>query len=178
MKRAGLRKTLKYLLPHGVVEIARNIRRLGAIGIRLRPGQWWRSDLLAHQAEASGLTLFPPGQLPDFKCVVDVGANSGQWSSMLLDCIRLEKLILIEPEPNAFAQLEKNFRYRSAVQLHKVAVGDKIGSTKFLVTRDTTGASVLAPRDEMRELLGHNLDGGIGDSGFDDYAGSVAGQCS
>jgi hypothetical protein len=59
MKRSGLRKTLKYLLPHGVIEIWRNIRQLRAMGVKVRPIDWWRSDWLVHQAEGSGLSLFP-----------------------------------------------------------------------------------------------------------------------
>ena len=41
--------------------------------------------------------------------MVDVGANQGQWSTMLLDCIQPDKLIVIEPEPAAFAILQKQF---------------------------------------------------------------------
>jgi FkbM family methyltransferase len=156
MKRSGLRKTLKYLLPHGVFEIAQNIRRLRAIGKKLRPTDWWRSDWLMHQAESSGLMLFPAGHVPDLQCVVDVGANAGQWCSMLLDCITPKRLILIEPEPKAFAQLKRNFGHLSAVELHNLAIGEKNGTTKFRITADTTGASVLLPRKEMQDLIGRN----------------------
>ncbi len=156
MERSGLRKTLKYLLPHGVVEIAQNVRQLRAFGKKLHPNDWWRSDWLMHQLQASGLALFPPGQLPPLKCVVDVGANAGQWCSMLLNCVTPEKLILIEPETKAFTELQKEFRDRPGVELHNVAAGNKCAAVKFFVTRDSTGASVLQPRDEMRELIGRN----------------------
>jgi FkbM family methyltransferase len=52
--------------------------------------------------------------------------------------------------------LQQKFRSRSDIQLHNVALGDRSGTTKFRVTRDTTGASVLPPREAMRDLIGQN----------------------
>lgn len=117
---------------------------------------WWRSDWLVHEAEAAGLDLLPAGQWRNLRTVVDVGANVGQWSTMLLDLITPEKLLIIEPQPAAFARLQQAFGRRPNVELHCVAIGDAEGITKLRVTRDTTGASVLAPREEMRELVGSN----------------------
>jgi FkbM family methyltransferase len=151
-----VRKALKYLLPHGVIEIARNRRRLQDLGREVSLRDCWRSDWLMHEAETSGLDLFPPGYWPQLKIVVDVGANVGQWSTMLLDLITPEKLIMIEPEPAAFAQLQKQFASREKVELHNVAAGDLDRVTKFRITRDSTGASVLPPSDAMRELIGQN----------------------
>ncbi len=76
-------KTLKRLLPYGVVEIARNRRILRTLGRELAPTDYWRSDWLVHEAEASGLDLFPAGHWPKIRNVVDVGANVGQLSTML-----------------------------------------------------------------------------------------------
>ena len=151
-----LRKLLKYLLPHGVVEVAKNRNRLADLGREVRVADWWRSDWLVHEAEASGLDLLPRGHWRNLRTVVDVGANVGQWSTMLLDLITPEKLIVVEPQPEAFAKLQRLFGNRPDVELHRVAVGDREGTTSFSVTRDTTGASVLPPREEMRELVGSN----------------------
>lgn len=151
-----LRKALKRLLPHGLIEIARNRRVLRDLGRDLRPADLWGSDWLVHEAEASGLDLLPAGYWRSLRYVVDVGANVGQWSTMLLDLIAPEKLVIVEPQPAAFAELERRFWGRAAVELHNVAIGDRDGTTKLRVTRDTTGASVLPPREEMRELVGKN----------------------
>jgi FkbM family methyltransferase len=151
-----LRKALKYILPHGVVEIAKNRRVLQDLGGTLRAGDFWRTDWLVHEAEASGLDLLPAGAWRRLRCVVDVGANVGQWSTMLLDLVTPERLVIIEPQPAPFAELQQRFGRRSNVQLHNVAVGDIDGVTKLRITRDTTGASVLPPREEMRELIGQN----------------------
>ena len=75
---------------------------------------------------------------------------------MLLDLVRPEKLIIIEPQPAAFERLQQQFGSLPYVELHCCAIGDKVGTTKLRVTRDTTGASVLPPREEMQELVGAN----------------------
>jgi FkbM family methyltransferase len=152
----ALRKLLKYLLPFGAVEILSNRRRLRELGRDVSPSDFWRSDWLVHEAEITGLALFPPGHWPQLRYVVDLGANEGQWANAFLDLISPEKLIMIEPNPVAFARLQKKFGGRSQVELHNVAVGEANGVTTLRVTRDSTGASVLRPRDEMRELIGGN----------------------
>jgi FkbM family methyltransferase len=63
---------------------------------------------------------------------------------------------MIEPLPSAFAELQKRFGSRPEVELHHVAIGDADGTTTFRITADTTGASVLLPRAEMRDLIGSN----------------------
>jgi FkbM family methyltransferase len=151
-----LRKVIKYLLPFGAVEMARNVRSLRDLGRDTGLGDYWRSEWLVHEAEASGLDLLPPGQWRNLRTVVDVGANVGQWSTMLLDLVTPAKLIVVEPQPRAFAELQRNFGSRDSVELHNVATGDRAGTAKFRVTRDTTGASVLPPREAMRDLIGQN----------------------
>ena len=152
----ALRKALKYILPHGLVEIARNRKTLRARGGNIGVADLWRSEWLVHEAEASGLDLLPAGQWRHLRYVVDVGANVGQWSTMLLDLVKPEKLVIIEPQPAAFAELQRQFGARRNVQLHNVAVGAADGAVKLRITRDTTGASVLPPREEMRDLIGQN----------------------
>ena len=143
-------------MPHGVVEMSRNRRSLRNLGREMPLRDWWRSEWLVHEAEASGLDLLPAGHWHNLRTIVDVGANVGQWSSMLLDLITPEKLVIIEPQPAAFAELQRRFGGRAFVGLHNVAVGDQNGTTTLRVTRDTTGASVLPPREEMQELIGSN----------------------
>ena len=152
----AVRKLLKYLLPFGVVEMMRNRRRLRELGRAVSLSDLWRSDWLVHEAEITGLDLFPPGHWPQVRYVVDLGANEGQWANAFLDVISPEKLVMIEPNPVAFAKLREKFGGRSNIELHNVAVGDANGVTTLRVTRDSTGASLLPPREEMRELIGGN----------------------
>lgn len=150
------RKLLKYLLPFGAVEMMRNRRRLRELGREVPLSDLWRSEWLVHLAEVTGLGLFPPGHWKSLRYVVDVGANIGEWASALLELVSPEKLIVIEPGPAAFVELQNRFSGNAGVELHNVAVGKEAGVTTLRVTRDSTGASVLRPRAEMRELIGGN----------------------
>ena len=150
------RKLLKYLLPFGAVEVMRNRRRLQQLGREVPLSDLWRSEWLVHLAEITGLSLFPPGRWKELRYVVDVGANTGQWSSALLELVSVERLAAIEPGPAAFAQLQERFGGNANVELHNVAVGKEEGRTTLRVTCDSTGASLLAPREEMKELIGRN----------------------
>ena len=152
----GARKLLKYLLPFGAVDMLRNRRQLRELGREVGFSELWRSEWLVHLAEISGLNLLPAGQWKSLRYVVDVGANVGQWSNALLELVRPEKLIMIEPGPEIFAQLREKFGGRAGVELHNVAIGDRNGTTTLRMTRDSTGASVLPPRAEMKELVGGN----------------------
>ncbi|HST31014.1 MAG TPA: FkbM family methyltransferase [Chthoniobacterales bacterium] len=149
-----MKRLLKFILPNGVVDFIRDRRKLREAGRRLSPVELFSARRLALAADVSGLTLFPPGHTETLRCIVDVGANVGQWSDMLLDCITPEKLIIAEPIPAAFAVLQKKFGNKPGVELHHLAIGEAEGVAKLKITRNTTGASLLQPREEMRALVG------------------------
>jgi len=151
-----LKRLLKFVLPWGIVDLVKNRRKLRVIGRRLSPTELFRSDRLALDAEQSGLSLFAPGHVGKLRYVVDVGANTGQWSGMLLHCVTPENLTIIEPLPDAFAVLQKKFGNNRRVQLHNVAIGERESVETLKITRDTTGASLLQPREEMRAVIGSN----------------------
>jgi FkbM family methyltransferase len=148
------RKLLKYLLPFGAVEIVRSRRRLRELGRDVSLSEWWRSDWLVHLAEVTGLALLPPGQWKALRCLVDVGANVGEWATAVLELVSPEKLIVIEPGPAMFAELREKFGGKSEVELHNVAIGEANGTTTLHLTRASTGASLLLPRDDMKQLIG------------------------
>jgi FkbM family methyltransferase len=151
-----LKRFLKSILPNGVVDFVRSRRKLRNLGRRLSPSEWFAADRLALEADASGLALFAPGHAGKLRYVVDIGANVGQWAGMLLDCITPQKLIIVEPLPEAFAILQKRFGSNPCVELRNLAIGERDSVEKLKVTRDTTGASLLQPRDEMRAVIGSN----------------------
>jgi hypothetical protein len=115
-----LKRFLKFILPCGIVDLAKNRRKLRDIGRRLSPAEWFKSDRLALDAEQSGLSLFAPGHVGKLRNVVDVGANTGQWSGMLLNLVRPEKLVIVEPLRDAFAVLRTKFANNRRVQLHNL----------------------------------------------------------
>jgi FkbM family methyltransferase len=151
-----LKRLLKFILPNGLVEFVRNRRKLHKVGRRVSPTEWFATNRLALEADICGLTLFPPKHAEELRNVVDVGANVGQWSGMLLDCMTPEKLVIIEPLPHGFATLQKKFGGNRLVELHNVAIGERESVEKLKITRDTTGASLLQPRKEMRAVIGSN----------------------
>jgi len=151
-----LKRFLKFILPCGVVDLVKNRRKLRDIGRRLSPAEIFRSDRIALDAEQSGLSLFAPGHAGELGTIIDVGANIGQWSSMLLNCVTPDKLIIVEPMPDAFAVLQKKFGRNPRVELRNVAIGERESVETLKITRDTTGASLLQPREEMRAVIGSN----------------------
>ena len=151
-----MKRFLKFILPGGIVDLAKNWRKLRDIGRRLSPREVLKSDRLVLDAQQSGLSLFAPGHVGKLRTVVDVGANTGQWSGMLLNLVRPEKLVIVEPLPDAFAVLRKKFGNNRRVQLHNLAIGERESVETLKITRDTTGASLLQPREEMRAVIGSN----------------------
>jgi FkbM family methyltransferase len=151
-----LKRFLKFVLPFGIVDLVKNRRKLREIGRKLSPSELFSSDRVALDAELSGLALFKPDHVEALQTVVDVGANVGQWASALLNLVTPERLIVIEPLPDAFAVLQKNFGDNPRVELHNVAIGERESMETLKITRDTTGASLLQPRDEMRAVIGSN----------------------
>lgn len=151
-----MKRFLKFILPCAVVDLVRNRRKLRDIGRRLSPIELFKSESLALDAEQSGLSLFAPGHVGKLRNVVDVGANTGQWSGVLLNLVTPEKLIIVEPLPDAFAVLQKKFGNDRCVELHNAAIGEREGVETLKITRDTTGASLLQPREEMRAVIGSN----------------------
>jgi FkbM family methyltransferase len=75
---------------------------------------------------------------------------------MLLDLITPQRVVMVEPQPQAFAVLTEKFRGRPGFELHNVAVSDHAGAARLKITRDSTGVSLLAPLPEMRALVGSN----------------------
>ena len=150
----AVRKFLKYLLPFGAVEMTRSRRRLRELGRAVPVSDLWRADWLVHLAEVTGLSLLPEGQWKGLRCVVDVGANVGEWSSAVLDLVSPTNLVAVEPGPAMFAQLQEKLGGRANVELHNVAIGETNGTTTLRLTRASTGASILPPREEMKELIG------------------------
>lgn len=151
-----MKRFLKFILPFGVVDLVKNRRKLREIGRRLSPAEFFASDRVALDAELSGLALFKPGHVEKLRTVVDVGANIGHWANAFLNLVVPERLIIVEPLPDAFAVLQKRFGNNPRVELRNVAIGERESVEKLKITRDTTGASLLQPREEMRAVIGSN----------------------
>ena len=69
---------------------------------------------------------------PSVFSFIDVGANVGEWSGLLLRADQSEKRgILIEPSGSAFAKLENRFRDNAHLRMVRAAASDVIGEASF-----------------------------------------------
>ena len=79
--------------------------------------------------------------------VLDVGANAGQYGTMLRELGFRGRLVSLEPVAEAFAQLERRSAEDGAWEAVRVAASDVDGEITLNVTGDTRSSSVL-PRNE------------------------------
>ena len=108
------------------VEVMRNRRRLRELGRDVAASDLWRSEWLVHEAEITGLGLFPPGPWPQLRYVVDLGANEGQWTNAFLDLISPEKLHHDRAEPGRF---RRSCRKNLAADRTSNCITSPIGAT-------------------------------------------------
>ncbi len=78
-------------------------------------------------------------QSQDFKTIIDVGANEGQFSEKMRLLFPLAQLIIFEPLPTAFDTLSKNFENDEKATLFKKGCGAEKGS--FIIYQNESSAS-------------------------------------
>lgn len=146
---------LRYFLPFGVVRFTHifgQLRNLGlgrteALVAAVRPSTNWH-------LQKSRLDLLPPGALSRLQCVIDAGANVGDWSWQLLRLRPPEKLLVIEPDPRLLPGLHKRFDNFPQVQIHHVALGAESGSLPFYQMAQSDMNSLLEPTADARQAYG------------------------
>lgn len=150
MRRPGIRKLLRLLAPSAAVSYYDRARLLLNLGSPART---------ALRAAASGdfletsVHLFPRGFLKDIECIIDVGANVGRWSELILKLCAPTRLIAVEPAPAVRSQLEQALARWSSAEVVPVAAGPENGEVIFHVTRHSHNSSVMVPRsDRMDEI--------------------------
>jgi len=79
--------------------------------------------------------------------VLDVGANAGQYGTMLRELGFAGRLVSLEPVAEAYAELERRARADGAWEAVLVAASDRDGEITLNVTGDSRSSSVL-PRNE------------------------------
>jgi FkbM family methyltransferase len=87
-------------------------------------------------------------------CVLDVGANHGQYAQELRRIGFSGKIISFEPVRSEFALLDKSFKDDTRWSGYQVALGSADGSATIKVPRLTVLSSLLAPiRDDPEARL-------------------------
>lgn len=87
-------------------------------------------------------------------CVIDVGANTGQYAQMLRTRIGFDgEIFSFEPNPRAFAQLSANSRTDPKWHAYDVALSDRTGYRDFNLVQSSQMGSLEAPTTEETRLL-------------------------
>ncbi len=79
-------------------------------------------------------------------CVIDVGANAGQYATMLRRDIGFRgKILSFEPNPAVFAELERRSRKDKDWHIHNIALSDSDGVAPFHIMAADQFSSLNAP---------------------------------
>ena len=88
-------------------------------------------------------------QINNFDCVLDIGANTGQFAESLIDFGYKNKIISFEPIEKAYqVLLRRSKKYKNWEVAEKCAIGNKNGETTINVSEDTVFSSLKPIRDE------------------------------
>jgi FkbM family methyltransferase len=86
--------------------------------------------------------------------VIDVGANAGQYGTMLRAFGYTGRLVSLEPVAEAHAELERLARADGAWEAVRVAASDVDGEISLNVTADSRSSSVLARNERFADKAG------------------------
>jgi FkbM family methyltransferase len=117
--------------------------------------------LIAHGFSKIGIVIFPEWRVDEFlitrrlkriiseyqiDCIVDVGANVGQYASMLREGVGYEGLIIsFEPDPNNVAQLKEASASDDKWLIDGSALGKEEGKLELNVMENSVFNSFLEP---------------------------------
>ncbi len=146
---------LSYFMPSGLVRLKNFERRFRALGL---PPSWARSRIYRKALEETQLELIPKSLLSSLECVVDIGANVGDWSVGVALLTSARKIIAYEPVPAVFQQLALNTRHHPQIRCVQSALGNKEGYVEMNVHPMHQLSSVLTLRDEIRAVHGIEQD--------------------
>ena len=83
--------------------------------------------------------------------VLDVGANEGQYASMLRDAGFTGRIVSFEPGGVAFARLSQRAAADANWDVHRLALGQRDGTTRLNLAADSEGSSLLQVLDREVE---------------------------
>jgi FkbM family methyltransferase len=93
----------------------------------------------------------------DIDCVIDVGANLGQYHDFLRDEVEFKgEVISFEPIPSLAAELERRAKSDRHWTVHQCALGAAGGTALLNVMSSTTFSSFLKPKHCMQRFRSSN----------------------
>lgn len=129
----------------------RELRRKVLKALRLLSVPTWRRGL--REGVAATVEHANVNFSGEFKSVVDVGANRGQFALFALHRFPSAKLYCFEPLPDARETLESVLRHRSEVKIFPVALGSRSGAAAMHVSRREDSSSLLRPTARQTEAF-------------------------
>lgn len=94
-------------------------------------------------------------KLPKGGCVVDVGANVGDYSQIILDLYPEVTLFAFEPHPKTFAQLNSNIKARERFVAINSALGSETGELSLYDYGENDGSAHASVYKEVIEGIHH-----------------------
>ena len=146
---------LKYLMPAALVRLWEFQQRFRTMGL---PENWARSQKYRKALDMSEIELIPAASIPTLKCVVDVGANLGEWSIGIALLTRAKEIIAYEPVPQLFEQLQNKVKPYPQIRCVNCSVGATVGQVEINVHQRHQLSSVLMIQDEARRVHGMEQD--------------------
>ena len=127
-----IRELVRGIMPEGLLKVIHRKQVLDQI--QHTNGNGWSAALSSRtreMLEKSKLEDFPSHLFTEVHAVVDVGAHLGLWSESVLELIKPELLVAIEPSPDTFKQLSERLSRYANTKLLPYAVGATKGQTQF-----------------------------------------------
>lgn len=148
-----MKSWIRHFLPYGLVRashIASELVRIGVPPAQAR--RLSRSAATPARLDRLNFNLLPAGALQGLDCVIDVGANVGDWTADLLSLCQPSRVICIEPDPNLTPRLRRRFAATPVVQIEESALGQAAGSAEFKIMQNPVLNSFRQPAESMTKL--------------------------
>ncbi len=139
----------KALIPEGIVRLIDYKKRFSNLGL---PNHYSIKRSYRKAIDTTNLDMLPAEVRNNLKCVVDVGANVGDWSLGIALLTNAPKIIAFEPVPKNFQRLQNKTQTYSQIQCINSAVGAKAGQADMYVEKIHELSSILPLRNELRQV--------------------------
>lgn len=150
-----MRNPLRFLLPFGLVKATQLYQQLRTLGLPAgRAARLAIDPQTPFRLHRLSFDLLPPGRLAHLECVVDVGANHGEWSHDLLFFCQPRRLLLVEPDPGLGDALAARFAGVPGFTLHRSAVGEREATLDFHLMEGAHMNSFLLPQPDVAAVYG------------------------
>jgi len=94
---------------------------------------------------------------PKLRVVFDIGANLGNWSSLILAVNPACQVYAFEASPATFANLKRRYAGHSQMKLLQIGIGDREGNLSFHDHGENSGLSSFVSRETSIGLGAKNI---------------------